>query len=174
MTAFTVHSHYRAIIHHSYIIPANTPLLEEGTSCPTIYLLVPDLEGTSVVRQKFVHSCQSELNILQQVSWLLKEKPKQINFPINAVNTAQIMDIMRSLVHVIKRFFNPFESDPICSKWVYFNTISVIYIAFIVILFFTNLDKTENRTKVVHLSTAISILAVLINGFFYWKIKIFH
>jgi hypothetical protein len=78
---------------------------------------------------------------------LKKEKEeKHPKLPMNAVNTAQIADAMRSLFPMLRDFFLPlkFVQYFFCG---FIVLLTVAYIVTIVILIFTNLDIGGNREK---------------------------
>jgi hypothetical protein len=95
-----------------------------------------------------------------------KPDPIKVNTAINYVNFAQITDVFRAVVPVMKQFKT--ETVDLVDKILnsFLLGFSGFYIVFIICLLFTNLDNEDNRVKVKRFCVLIGILATLVNGLF--------
>jgi hypothetical protein len=98
----------------------------------------------------------------------LNNKPQSINTSINCVNVAQISDILRALIPVLKDYKN--ELVLLChviNGWII--CLSALSVILIVVLLFLNYDEGNARPWVRRLALALIVISILTNCFYIFR-----
>jgi hypothetical protein len=102
---------------------------------------------------------------------LLTNKIPSINTSINCVNAAQILDILRALIPVMKDYKNELLLlGHVINGWII--CLSALSIIFIVVLLFLNYVEDNARPWVRRLALALIIISILTNCFYIFRSEV--